>query len=102
MLRPPVITRALTVAVETLRNECKDGARLRRLEQRLAEIQRELANLSDVAAQGGAVKAVLDALNARDVERRRFESEITTLRRQATGPTLSLSDMRGRLSGFLT
>src|SRR5262245_32062274 len=42
VLRPHVVSRALTAALDALENERSDGGRLSRLEHQLAEVQREL------------------------------------------------------------
>src|SRR5262249_6502505 len=65
VLRPRVVSRALTAALDALQNERDDGGRLRRLEQQLARVRRELGTLSEPAARGGAVQAVSDALAPR-------------------------------------
>jgi hypothetical protein len=43
---------------------------------RLREVERTLANLTETAAQGGAVPAVLEALNRADAERRGLQQEM--------------------------
>ena len=78
VLRPAVIQPALDRAVEQLRNDQRGsalGARRRDVTLRLALLQRELANLADMAASGGAVPAILTALTAKDAERRALTEE---------------------------
>ena len=47
-----------------------------RLASRLRDVERTLANLTETAAKGGAVPAVLEALNRADAERRALQQEI--------------------------
>ena len=81
VLRPAVLDRALDLAVAAL--QPKDRARERRernapAAKRLRALERELANLADVAASGGAVPAVLDRL---------FTMVIPGLQAGSTSPT---------------
>jgi hypothetical protein len=46
-----------------------------RLTQRPRDVERTLANLTETAAKGGAVPAVLEALNRADAERRALLDE---------------------------
>jgi site-specific DNA recombinase len=73
----------------------------RKLEAQLATIDAELANLTDVAAKGGAVPAVLAALQCRSEERQRVAMEVTAL--DAAHPASqvpTLRTLRSRLRAF--
>jgi DNA invertase Pin-like site-specific DNA recombinase len=82
VLRPSVTERALDIAIERLARENNDVSRQRRLETRLEQLTHELRNLTDTAARGGAVPAILAALVRADEERRRVERELAAIQSQ--------------------
>ena len=65
VLRPDRVERALDLAVRILTTERETPTR-DAIARRLADVERELKNLAETAARGGAVPAVLDALAKRD------------------------------------
>jgi hypothetical protein len=67
----------------------------------LTDVEKELANLAETAARGGAVPAVFDALEQRDEERRRLVSELAALQTEPAS-TGGVSALRERLRGFLS
>jgi len=100
VLPPRIVERGLDLAVTRLQREHRDESRVDRLTRQLADLDRELANLADVVARGGAVAAILDAIGRRDAERRRIATEVAALKRAAAGVVTS-STMRTRLRRFL-
>ena len=74
------------------------------LTQRLRDVERTLANLTETAAKGGAVPAVLEALNRADGERRALLDE---LKRGSLKPVSekgiagTVRDLRRTLRGYL-
>ena len=76
--RPRVIERALERAVELLQASPAKPTR-QALERELAAVERELANLADTAASGGAVPVILERLNDRDLEQKRLRAELARL-----------------------
>lgn len=93
VLRPAVIERALDLAIAELRSGSRERERAdrrRELEKRGRALDGELANLVDVAARGGAVPAILDALSRKDTERRAVALEVATLQAQQPVATLAL------------
>ena len=74
VLRPAVVDRALTRALELLEADAPD--RRQALEQDLATVEAELRNLAETAAQGGAVPVILEALDRREADRRRLQAEV--------------------------
>ena len=78
VLRPAVLERALDLAVAMLQPD-DAGKRDRSvtfLRQQLRAVETRLANLAETAAKGGAIPAVLEALNRADTERRELLSEL--------------------------
>jgi site-specific DNA recombinase len=76
--RPRVIERALERAVELLQASPARPTR-QALERELASVDRELANLADTAARGGAVPVILERLADRDREQKRLRAELARL-----------------------
>ena len=82
VLRPKVIERALELAIATL-SEGDIDREERRLTQKLAALDAELQNLTAMAASGGAVPVILQALITKDAERRTVAQELATMNRGA-------------------
>jgi site-specific DNA recombinase len=106
VLRPTVIERALDKAIVILFQMGKEKpvADRNRLSKRLRDVETTLANLTETAAKGGAVPAVLVALNKADEERRSLESELAALRRSAGSipdPPPEKQTLRRTLRGYL-
>ena len=102
VLQPTRIERALDYAVRQLQCDPREDDRNARLEERLAAVSVELANLAEVAAKGGAVPVVLDALAGREEERRQLQLDlaVATARKPAAPvhPDLLRSKLRSYLS----
>ena len=82
VLRPTVLERALDRAVALLTDaQDQSRQRTRRLElrKRLDRVNQAVANLTETAARGGAVPAVLDALTRTDAEHRALMAELEAL-----------------------
>jgi hypothetical protein len=60
------------------------------LTKRVNSLEGELANLAEVAAQGGAVPAVLDALRRKDAERLTITRELATVQQQGSSTAITL------------
>jgi hypothetical protein len=73
-----------------------------KLERQIKGLDRELANLSETAARGGAVPAVLDALASREAERRRLAAESAAQTRSSQERLLSPAELRARLRSYLS
>ena len=71
-----------------------------RLDAHLKRLGRELTNLAETAAHGGAVPAILDALAQRDAERRQLLADVAAVK-PAAGPPLQPAAVRARLRGVL-
>ena len=78
VLKPSVIEAALDVALDQLASD-PGAAQRERLVRRLEAIERELLNLSETAARGGAVPAVLNAIGRRDEERRQLVADLAAM-----------------------
>ena len=105
---PARIEAALDKAIAMLRDARKDQHTTdKRLAKRLRDVERTLANLTETAAKGGAVPAVLEALNRADAERRTLQREIesfTGFGRSAKideTPSLDARALRRTLRGYL-
>jgi hypothetical protein len=93
VLRPAVLERPLDLAVAELRSDDRERERERRrvdLTKRVNSLEGELANLAEVAAQGGAVPAVLDALRRKDAERLTITRELATVQQQGSSTAITL------------
>ena len=101
VLRPGVVDRALALAVSALQQAPSDRARLDRGRAQLAAVDAELANLATAVARGGAVPALLEALQQREADRRRLVADLAVLQRSTTGRSRPPGDRRARLAGFL-
>lgn len=99
VLQPRIVGRALDLAVAIVNRERDNGSDVARLQHQLAGIDRELANLAETAARGGAVPAVLALLARKDADRRQVAADMARL--QARAPRLRASDLRQQLTGFL-
>jgi hypothetical protein len=99
VLQPRIVGRALDLAVAMISRERGDGSRVARLQHQLAGLDRELANLAETAARGGAVPAVLALLARKDTERRQVAADMAQSRLQA--PPLRATDLREQVTGFL-
>ena len=84
VLRPAVVDRALTRALELLRGDADGSGRREGLEHELARVEAELHNLADTAAKGGAVPVILEALERREADRRRLRAELERCEAPAT------------------
>ena len=103
MLTPARIEAALDKAIAMLKTHDKPAHDQKRLASRLRDVERTLANLTETAAKGGAVLAVLEALNRADAERRALLAEIEAGKR-STGTRVEQVDARGlrrALRGYL-
>lgn len=105
VLRPSLVERALDRAIEQLEilksAEHTPGSQREAVMRRLAAIDLELANLSDTAARGGAVPAILSALQTRDEERRRLMTELETLGQARSAPLEKPAALRRQLRALL-
>jgi hypothetical protein len=72
-----------------------------RLTTQLATLDRELANLAETAARGGAVPAVLALLAERDQERRRVAADLEQAQRVWACHVVTPQAIQARLRGFL-
>jgi len=89
VVRPKVIERALDLVMEELRPDRQAAeieTRRSSDERRLADVRVRLANLTEVAAQGGAVPSVLEGLQVADRDRREIEGRLAALDRQVPRP----------------
>lgn len=82
VLQPRIIERALDLALEQLADDTGAGTQREALAKQLQRVEGELVNLSETAARGGAVPAILEALTRRDADRRRLTSELAALDRR--------------------
>jgi hypothetical protein len=73
------------------------------LQKRLGDVERTLANLTETAAKGGAVPAVLEALNRADTERRALVAELSAGRHRTRGEDIcpDIRTLRRTLRGYL-
>jgi hypothetical protein len=110
VLKPAVVERALNRALAVIQTGANGEGRRHVIERELEVVDTELGNLAETAAQGGAVPVVLQAIQRRDVERRRLQAELdaseavspTTLpsgRALRTQLSALLDDWRGLLGG---
>jgi hypothetical protein len=101
VLRPGVVERALAGAVTTLQQETQDGSHVARLTAQLAGLDRELANLAETAARGGAVPAVLALLDDREQQRRRVLADLAQAQRVQAAPGVTPAALQACLRGVL-
>ncbi len=104
VLNPARIEAALDKAIAMLRTTENMVPDRNRLTQRLRGVERTLANLTETAAKGGAVPAVLEALNRADAERRALFDELKrgSLKPfSEKGPAGTFRDLRRTLRGYL-
>jgi len=101
VLKPAVVERALDTALALLTVDQETGGQRRGLEGQLERVERELTNLSETAATGGGVPAVLDALKMRDAERKRLVADMAALDREGARPIVSPSTARAELRRVL-
>ena len=84
VLRPNVIEAALDAALKMLRADAQAPERSATAVKRwLAEVERRLANLTATAARGGAVLAIIEALNRADCERQALQAELAAIAKTA-------------------
>lgn len=106
VLRPAVLEAALDQAIGILEADRRGDDRERRrtaVVTRLAALERELENLTDTAARGGAVPVVLEALQRKDRARLELVAELATLERQAAAvPSLKPRALRQELRAYLS
>jgi len=76
VLRPTVIESALDKAIAMLRKPNLPVPDRNQLTKRLRAVEARLSNLTEMAAKGGAVPAVLEALNRSEAERQALEREL--------------------------
>lgn len=98
VVQPKVLQRALDFAIDILRPERQAAdANVRRgaVEKRLTDLQLRLCNLTEVAASGGAVPSVLEALRSTDQQRAAAVDELAALDRQLP-PPISFNPRRVR------
>jgi hypothetical protein len=84
-----------------LQQGSQDGSTVARLTTQLAGLDRELSNLAETAARGGAVPAVLALLAERDQERRRVAADLEQAQRVWACPVVTPQAIQARLRGFL-
>ena len=101
VLKPALVERALDRALTLIQTGADGAGRRRVVERDLEMVDAELRNLAETAAKGGAVPVVLEALDQRDVERRRLLAELDGCE---AAPPLTLPSgraLRAQLSAFL-
>lgn len=98
VLTPNRLERAIDRAVAMLRGDDRDSRRAA-LERELRTVETALANLTETAASGGAVPAVLDALVKREDDRVRLRAE---LERLGSGvPSVSERSLKSNLRAYV-
>ena len=95
-----VVEAAVDRALVLLADTPTVQAKVTTLTHRLTVVESELANLAEPAAKGGAVPAVLQALELREAERSRLRADLGGLRTDHAGP-MNRSVLRERLRSFL-
>jgi site-specific DNA recombinase len=102
VLQPKIVELALDKAIAMLRAPAQSNANRVQATKRLRELETTLRNLTDTAARGGAVPAVLKALNEADAERRIVESQLTAMKTSRTANTVGdVHELRRTLRGYL-
>jgi hypothetical protein len=103
VLQTTIIEAALDPVVQMLRSDPGDRQQsTTAIKRRLAAVESELTNLTETAARGGAVPAVLAALNRADAERRALEAELRALRPPQIGYGVpDAPALRHTLQGYL-
>lgn len=96
MLNPARIEAALDKAIAILKTHDKPAHDRQRLASHLRYVERTLENLTETAAKGGAVPAVLEAPNRADAERRALLVELKsgstqTFRQGTSQPRLTFT-----------
>jgi hypothetical protein len=102
VLKPPVVNRALDRALELLTPD-RDAADAEhdRIRARLTQVEREIANLTETAAKGGAVPILLEALGRREAERQQLVRQLSATQQQGTDYEIDDANARIVLRGFL-
>ena len=102
VLNPTRIEAALDKAIAMLQvaTTCQLPDR-DRLQKRLCDVERTLANLTETAAKGGAVPAVLEALNRADAERRALIASIEARSKPAVDTCPDVRTLRRTLRRYL-
>jgi hypothetical protein len=103
VLRPTVVEAALEMAIAMLtpKNGDQDNRSVISLRRQLRDVEQTLANLVETAAKGGAVPAVLEALNRADEERRRLERELVEMTVPVCRRSFDVGSLRRTLRGYL-
>ena len=102
VLKPDMIGRVVGRAIEILSaGDGHQASQRRAIETRIERVATELINLSDAAANGGAVPAILAALSRRDVERRELVEQLASLERGHHAPLPPAATMRRQLRQLL-
>ena len=96
---------ALDKAIAILRTSETRGSNTT-LTRRFRDVERTLANLTETAAKGGAVPAVLEALNRADAERRALLAEMKSGRTanvssEEKATAVAVHDLRRTLRGYI-
>jgi Recombinase len=101
--RPTVVEAALEMAIAMLtpKNGDQDNRSVISLRRQLRDVEQTLANLVETAAKGGAVPAVLEALNRADEERRRLERELVEMTVPVCRRSFDVGSLRRTLRGYL-
>jgi hypothetical protein len=104
VLNPARIEAALDKAIAMLRTTEQMVPDRSRLTQRLRDVERTLASLTETATKGGVVPAVLEALNRADAERRALLDELKRGSLKPFSekvPAGTFRDLRRTLRGYL-
>lgn len=102
VLKPRVVERALDLALELRATGDQDRRRgAETVRQQLEAVERELANLAETVARGGAVPAILEALARRDEDRRRLTAELARTHDRTQPRRFDRAALRTQLRGFL-
>ena len=101
VLRPAVVDRALTRALELLRADADGSGRRQALKGDLVAVEAELRNLAETAAKGGAVPIILEALKRREADRRRLQAELTACEAEHPATLKPARVLRAQLHSFL-
>ena len=97
VLQPRVIESAIDLAITDLKRGTRDGSHVATLQTQLAALDRELKNLAETAARGGAVPAVLTLLAQREERRRSVVADLDRAQRVRAVPLPTGQAIRTRL-----
>ena len=101
VLRPAIVDRALTRALELLRADADGSRRRQALTRDLVAVEAELRNLAETAAKGGAVPVILEALERREADRQRLQAELAACKAEHPATLKSAHVLRAQLRSFL-